>query len=216
MLEETWSPLHAVHADYTAELTQRDERKHQREIAHSMPQHQNSPHCQISGSLSFGTWRIFPECQHSMGFMQHWILARLRFHSSMETFCFGEPRKPSRWSQTVGMEKGVVVQAVWSRHWRGASTPLLCCKSGIKVLCIWHRLFHSLQIKSGRGLAKGWNRRGTAGPKEQYVTDVRLSQGCCSQIGGGFCATFEVGPKPPRQDKHHQVGKKETSFCSLQ
>lgn len=25
-------------------------------------------------------------------------LARLRFHSSMETFCFREPRKPSRWS----------------------------------------------------------------------------------------------------------------------
>lgn len=37
-LEETWSPFHAIPAGFTEELTQRDQRKHQREIAHSLPE----------------------------------------------------------------------------------------------------------------------------------------------------------------------------------
>lgn len=127
-------------------------------------------------------------------------LARLRFHSSMEMFCFQDLRMSSRWSQTVGMGKGVVVQAVWSRYWRGVSTPLLCWKSGVKVwiLCIWHRYFHPLQNQKWQGPCQKIKQKGTKRPRRVVCDGCVRNQGCCYQICSGVCAMFKVGTKPPR------------------
>lgn len=55
-LEETWSPFHAIPAGFTEELTQRDQRKHQREIAHSLSEAtvmdaQPGPGCQTPSGV---------------------------------------------------------------------------------------------------------------------------------------------------------------------